>query len=320
MTSKFGIIRFGRQDCCVTTRGNESEPPAKPPDPRSVFVIHGRNEAARSAVFDFLRSIGLRPIEWSQAIKMAGRGTPYTGEVLDVAFGQAQAMVVLMTPDEVAYLHPSHAELGDPETEARFQPRPNVLYEAGMAMGRDQDRTVIVEFGQVRGFSDIHGRHVVRLDSSIKRRQDLAERLELAGCAVDLSGRDWHNAGDLTPPAPPGEGLPLGRKLPKSRSSAIPRLDGKFIDNGSRKVASIEIINHGHGDVYQLDVEDAKEAGIMIDDGELPLAKLPAGKSIRLPHRGHAVLGAIKPTHYTVIATGKTVDGTQIREELFVST
>jgi predicted nucleotide-binding protein len=32
-------------------------------DPRKVFVIHGRNELARKALFDFLRSIGLDPIE-----------------------------------------------------------------------------------------------------------------------------------------------------------------------------------------------------------------------------------------------------------------
>jgi hypothetical protein len=220
-------------------------------------------------VFAFLRAIGLQPIEWSQAIKMAGRGTPYTGEVLDVAFGRAQAMVVLMTPDEVAYLHPSHAQPGDPETEAQLQPRPNVLYEAGMAMGRDPNRTVIVELGQVRGFSDIHGRHVVRLDNSISRRQDLADRLELAGCTVDLTGRDWHKEGDLTPPALPGEGLPLGRKLPKSRSSATPRLDGRFIDNGSRRLAYVEI-NRGPGDVYELDVEDAEAAGILTEDRTCP--------------------------------------------------
>lgn len=74
---------------------------------RRVFVIHGRNEPARKAIFEFLRSIGLDPIEWSQAIAMTGKASPYIGEVLDAAFDAAEAIVVLETPDDIAYLHPS---------------------------------------------------------------------------------------------------------------------------------------------------------------------------------------------------------------------
>ena len=29
-----------------------------------------------------------------------------------------------------------------------------------MALGRDEERTIIVELGRVKSFSDIHGRHV----------------------------------------------------------------------------------------------------------------------------------------------------------------
>jgi predicted nucleotide-binding protein len=115
------------------------------PDPKQVFVIHGRNEPARKALFDFLRSIGLSPIEWSQAIRMTGKGSPYIGEVLDVAFSTAQAVVVLETPDDVAYLHPSLTYPDDPDCDPQGQPRPNVLFEAGMAMGRDPDRTVLAD-------------------------------------------------------------------------------------------------------------------------------------------------------------------------------
>jgi hypothetical protein len=189
-------------------------------DPRRVFVIHGRNEPARKGLFDFLRSIGLDPIEWSEAIRLTGKGSPYIGQVLDAAFGTAQAVVVLQTPDDVAHLHESLTYVGDPECSPQMQPRPNVLFEAGMAMGRDEDRTVIVEMGEIKVFSDIHGRHVVRLGNDVKKRQELATRLETAGCAVRLTGTDWHDAGDLTPPAPPGGGLPLGRKLPSSRPAA----------------------------------------------------------------------------------------------------
>jgi predicted nucleotide-binding protein len=169
-------------------------------DPRKVFAIHGRNEPARKGLFEFLRSIGLEPIEWQEALAMTGQGLPYIGDVLDAAFGAAKAVVVLQTPDDVAHLHESLAETADdPECTAQMQPRPNVLFEAGMAMGRNPDRTIIVELGKIKTFSDIHGRHSARPDNSTPKRQALATRLQTAGCKANLTGVDWHTAGNLTP-------------------------------------------------------------------------------------------------------------------------
>jgi predicted nucleotide-binding protein len=167
-------------------------------DRSSVFVVYGRDEFARDQMFTFLRSIGLRPIEWSQAIKATNKASPFIGEVLDVAFRDAQAIVVLMTPDEVVYLR-SELASGDADGQSQpmLQPRPNVLFEAGMAMGRQSARTVLVQVGDIRPFSDVSGRHTVRLDNSVARRKDLAQRLETAGCPVDLSGDDWLKSGDF---------------------------------------------------------------------------------------------------------------------------
>lgn len=168
-------------------------------DPRVVFVVHGRNELMRKSIFDFLRAIGLRPLEWSQALSSTGEATPYIGTILDSAFSKAQAVVVLMTPDDEARLrkefHSEHDE--QYEKDLTGQARPNVLIEAGMALGRDSKRTVLVQIGSLRPFSDVAGRHVLRLDNSSERRQDLAERLKTAGCPVDLTGRDWHKIGSF---------------------------------------------------------------------------------------------------------------------------
>ena len=126
-----------------------------------------------------------------------GKTTPYVGEVLDAAFSLAGAVFVLMTPDDEARLRAPYrtsSETTD-ETELTPQARPNVLFEAGMAIGRDPNKTVLVELGQLRHFSDIGGRHVIKLDDSTQRRQDLAQRLQLAKCHVDLSGTAWHTAG-----------------------------------------------------------------------------------------------------------------------------
>ena len=166
---------------------------------REVFVVHGRNEEARKALFGFLRAIGLVPLEWAMAVQATGKGSPYISEILDVAFDRAQAIVVLLTPDDEARLKEPHQVDDDPphDTELTGQARPNVLFEAGIAMARNQDRTILVELGVLRPFSDIAGRHVIRLDNSSQRRHDLAQRLEAAGCPVNLTGRDWHSEGDF---------------------------------------------------------------------------------------------------------------------------
>jgi len=122
---------------------------------------------------------------------------------LDAAFSNAQAVVVLLTGDDEAQMRPDLRKTGDPSYELVLTPqaRPNVLFEAGMAMAYSPERTVLVEFGNLRPFSDVAGRHTVRMDGSTEKRQELAIRLEKAGCPVKTTGTDWHRAGDLRPHA-----------------------------------------------------------------------------------------------------------------------
>ncbi len=181
------------------TRSMGSFTPNQASNSHEVFVVHGRNSEARDALFTFLRTIGLKPIEWNQALVGTGKASPFIGEILEQAFSRVQAIVVLFTGDDRAMLSSDLSRDSDPEHEKKLTPqaRPNVLFEAGMAFGTHPDRTVLVEMGKLRPFSDIGGRHVVRINNSTQARQDLAQRLETAGCPVDLSGHDWHKAGDL---------------------------------------------------------------------------------------------------------------------------
>ncbi len=169
---------------------------------RDVFVIHGRDERLRAGMFEFLRSLGLNPMEWAHAVELTGKGAPYVGEVLDAAFSRAQAVVVLFTPDDLVKLRPELCGPKEPEHETSLTPqaRPNVLFESGMAMARDPDRTILVEIGGLRPFSDVGGRHMVRMDNSPKKRNDLAARLKTAGCPINLTGTDWQTAGDMKAP------------------------------------------------------------------------------------------------------------------------
>ena len=165
----------------------------------NVFVVHGRDTQARDDIFQFLRAIGLHPLEWSGAVKLTGKPSPHIWEILERAFSEAHAILVLFTPDDEAYLRESLRSEHDltHETQLSGQARPNVLFEAGMAMGRSEDRTVLVELGVLRPFSDIAGRHTIKLDNTSQRRQELAQRLQLAGCPVNLEGTDWHTVGDF---------------------------------------------------------------------------------------------------------------------------
>ena len=168
-------------------------------DKRKIFVVHGRNSIARDSLFHFLRAIGLSPIEWSQATVLSAKGAPFISEILEKAFSEAQAIVVLITGDDEAKLRNEFIRDNDPQYEKTLTPqaRPNVLFEAGMAFGTHPERTIIVELGETRPFSDIAGRHIIKLNNSSGRRQELAQRLESAGCLIDLSGTDWHSAGEF---------------------------------------------------------------------------------------------------------------------------
>jgi predicted nucleotide-binding protein len=288
-------------------------------DPRNVFVIHGRNARANEAMFSFLRALGLNPIEWSEARSLTKKGSPYTGEILDAAFTAAQAIVVLQTPDDVAYLHESLTYPGDAETLPQMQPRANVLFEAGMALGRDEARTIIVELGKVKVFSDIHGRHVVRLDNDVKNRHELANRLRDAGCAVKTTGTSWLTEGDLTPPEPPGGGLPLGRKLPSTQSLGHPRISARYIEHGGNKFGEIQITNHGPGDAYELDV-DADLSLHPRGDNDFPVPRLPAGKSVSVyTSTTRSLGGTSRPSYATLTIRAKTVDQVEFTVDEFVS-
>jgi hypothetical protein len=75
--------------------------------------------------------------------------------------------------------------------------RPNVLFEAGLALGLHREKTILVEIGRVRGLSDLAGKHMLRLTNDQATRNALANRLEMAGCKVDRHGTHWLTTGDF---------------------------------------------------------------------------------------------------------------------------
>lgn len=146
-----------------------------------------------------------RPLEWHEATALAQAGAPYVGEVLDRAFAEVQGVVVLLTGDDLAHLRMDfvNADDGPHETTPTPQARPNVLFEPGMAFGRHPESTILVTLGYTRPFSDVAGRHTIKISNALAHRQVLAARLKTIGCAVVTETRTgWHEAGDFDAAVP----------------------------------------------------------------------------------------------------------------------
>lgn len=160
-------------------------------DKKTVFVVHGRNQKIKDAVFTFLRAIDLKPLEWEEAKNLVLGAAPYIGDVLAAAFSKVTAILVLFTPDDEAKLRDMFVAESDEAYEKKLTPqaRPNVLFEAGMAFGYNPDRTILVEIGKLRPFSDIYGRHTVRLDSSAEKKMALINALRKSGLEPVVEGR-----------------------------------------------------------------------------------------------------------------------------------
>lgn len=160
-------------------------------DPRKVAVMHGRDQEARGWMFDWLRRVGLDPLEWSELVQLTHKATPYNGEAVEAAFSVAQAVVVLLTPDELGSLHPDLSGSEGDRLSPAGQARLNVILEAGMAFQSHPMKTILVEIGKTREISDLAGRNAIRLNGDPARLNDLANRLDDSGCAVRRTGGDW---------------------------------------------------------------------------------------------------------------------------------
>jgi predicted nucleotide-binding protein len=167
------------------------------PDPRRVMVVHGRNLDAKDAIFAFLRSLALLPIEWEQAVREAGLGSPHNLEAVLAAMRSAKAVVVILTAEDRASILPALAAEGDQDLFLRGQPRQNVILEAGMAMGMKREGTILVEMGRIRTASDFDGLNAVRLTNANEARHALRSRLIGVRCKVDETSGDWMAAGDF---------------------------------------------------------------------------------------------------------------------------
>lgn len=163
----------------------------------SLFIVHGRDTQLNEDMFAFLRAIGLNPMEWTQAVKAAKGANPNVTNIVKGALQKVQGVIVLFSPDEEARLKAKFRSSKDSKS-LQGQARPNVIFEAGIALGAHNEKTLLVEVGDVRKISDIAGMHILHLNNSATSRKELAQRLkDKLKFKVDTSGDSWLTVGNF---------------------------------------------------------------------------------------------------------------------------
>ena len=145
---------------------------------RKVFIVHGRDEAAKEGAARFMEKVGLQPIILHEQPN-AGRTIIEKFETYsdDVAFA-----VILLTPDDIG------SEVSDPP---KLQPRArqNVIMELGYFMGRlGRTRVCALHKGSVERPSDYQGVLYIEMDSGGAWRAKLAQELVQSRITIDLAG------------------------------------------------------------------------------------------------------------------------------------
>nr|WP_158102414.1 nucleotide-binding protein [Streptomyces africanus] len=225
---------------------------------KRVFIVHGRDHRTRDELTKFVQALGLHVLTWedarTQATRKVGAGAPSTLQIIETGMDQCKVILVLMTPDETVELKNEFAE-SEGETLPAEQPRPNVIFEAGLALGIYKDRTVIVETRSGRVFTDLEGINRISLASDSGKAGLKAQLAEL--CRVypqdgweavgefserfDVSYRAWREEERRD------EHLLRPEQLSQFRKAGIP-LDSEE-DRRMHGYALVSAVHHGRKDL-----------------------------------------------------------------------
>jgi hypothetical protein len=188
-----------------------------------------------------------------------------------------------------------------------------------MALGRNADRTIMVQLGELREFSDIAGRHTIRLDGSETDRSEVAARLETAGCTIDLSGEGWKTAGDFAPPLSPDLEAPaeIGVMIPQESEDGAVRVAAVHSRGARAGQGVLTLTNDGELDLFDLRFDLPEEAGTSFQVfAELPVTVFPVGASVGFVTARTMGGGS---DHFLLPVTARTPEGRQVATSAFVN-
>jgi predicted nucleotide-binding protein len=141
----------------------QPQAPNSQPRTNKVFVVHGRDELAKTSLEVFLHEIGLEPIVLHRQADEGMTIIEKFEKHSDVGYA-----FILLTPDEVAYLVTEDSK-ADSERNKEFRARPNVIFEFGYFVGKlGRSRVCCLYTGKVTLPSDVSGMIYKRYDKTIE--------------------------------------------------------------------------------------------------------------------------------------------------------
>lgn len=143
----------------------------------SVFVVHGRDDAAKTEVARFIEKLGLEAVILHE---QANQGRTII-EKFEQHAAQVGFAVILLTPDDVAAPK-------DQPNDVQSRARQNVILELGYFCGTlSRARVTVLYWPNVELPSDINGLTYIPHDSKGGWHLPLAKELRLAGLDVDMN-------------------------------------------------------------------------------------------------------------------------------------
>ena len=148
----------------------------RPLDTKEVFIVHGRDDAAKETVARFLDRLGLSPVILHEQ--------PNQGRTIIEKFehhAQVGFAIALLTPDDVGALQEDASNL-------KPRARQNVIFEFGYFIGRlGRERVCALTKGDIELPSDYDGVIYIPLDDSEGWKMKLVQEFKNAGLNVDAN-------------------------------------------------------------------------------------------------------------------------------------
>ena len=143
---------------------------------RRIFIVHGRDEAAKEGVARYLAQLRLTPVILHE-LASGGKTIIEKFEVhADVDFA-----VVLLTPDDIGGLN-------DSSDKVKPRARQNVFLELGFFFGRlGRGRVAALHKGELELPSDYDGVVFIKMDDAGAWKMVLAREMKSAGLKIDLN-------------------------------------------------------------------------------------------------------------------------------------
>lgn len=150
------------------------------PRTKNVFVVHGRDEIAKTSLEVFLHEIGLEPIVLHRQADEGMTIIEKFEKHSDVGY-----VFILLTPDEVAYSASEEAS-ADEQRHKETHARPNVIFEFGYFVGKlGRSRVCCLYTGNVTLPSDVSGMIYKRYEKSIEEvAYGIIKDLKASGYAI----------------------------------------------------------------------------------------------------------------------------------------